>query len=406
MSQHKKDNWCIKTDIPEVARFAECLNGVIRERTSHNRLVKAAGIGNGKLATYLSGEHVPDWRVVEHYILRTLAGFTPAVQPEEVATLRRRHQQACAIQDPRLPTYKDQIAFLEQDLDQAWAKRAEVQRRLDEALQQNASSRERADELADVVTHLRQQVEALTTEHVRLERELASVKQEYGEVSRCKGRMIIEGQQKIAHLEQAMRDQHRTLDELQREIDRHEQQEQLFTEHTLYLRLQIGDLHKQVAEQARLFMKLIAHQQNKPLVQALNAELGELAGRLARHEKTIAQLTQTNALLTAELDRVTAERDFIRATPLPGLPSVPQLAPPPGADNPTVNADPCPLTYTGQWSPGPGNQNWQGPAPQADQGPGKQAPGPGHQREQRAPGQFPAPGNPGPQAPDGERDRS
>ncbi|RSN48282.1 hypothetical protein [Actinomadura sp. WAC 06369] len=305
--------------------FVEYLDEVIRARTSHNRLIKAAGVGNGKLATYLNGEHVPDWRVVEHYILRPLTeGFTPAVRVEEVETLRRLHREACAVQAPRPPTHKDQIAFLEQDLAQAWRKRDEVQRRLDEALRQAATDRQHAAQLADVVTELRQQVESLTKEHLRLATDLASVKQEYGEVSRYKGRIIAEGQQKIAVLEQAMRDQHRTLDDLQQALDQHEQHKKILNEHTEYLRGEIALLHARLAEQRKLFMRLIVHLMNKPLGQILRRQIDDLERRLARQEKTIARLTRTNAHLAADLDRANAELDFLRA-PLPATETAPLL---------------------------------------------------------------------------------
>ncbi|MBT2210170.1 hypothetical protein [Actinomadura sp. NEAU-AAG7] len=82
-------------------------------------------------------------------------------------------------------------------------------------------------------------------------------------------------------------------------------------------------------------MKLVMHVQETPILTVLRQERVELQLRHERAEQTISQLTPTIVRLTAELDRVTVERDFLSAattTPIetPPEPPIPAPIPTPG----------------------------------------------------------------------------
>ncbi|MFD0900395.1 hypothetical protein [Actinomadura sediminis] len=291
-------------------------------------------MGHSKLPHYLDGRAVPDRRVLQHYVLRPLGKFRP-VEPVELATLMELHREACEVQPPKEPTRDDKITFLEQDLQQAREERDALRKRLDAALARGATAAEQAAQMARVMAGLREQIDRLTEKQGRLTAALDSLK----EVSHSQGRAIAEYERKIADLEQAVSWQLNTLTRLRQTIDFHEAETQRLREHARFLQQEIDALHRERDEDRRLCMKIIAHQHHKPVAQALLKENDELTHRLARSEQTIAQLTETNAHLTAELDRVSLERDFLRSAHAPVPPGPPPTSTNPAAPLPALYAD-------------------------------------------------------------------
>lgn len=297
--QHRTRKKTIKTDSPEVGKFAAYLDELIKARTSENKLITAAHVGKSKLSPYLEGIAVPDWRVLDYYILKTLGDvFHRPLSDAERETLTELHREACRVQPPRTPTSSDQVNFLEEDLALERSKLAHLTERLNSALGQNVADSEQIAQMRQDRESLRTRQQALTAQVSSLKRELEKSRQNQEKLEGASRKLaefaqeLDECQQKISALEETLSSQVRTSIELQKWVH---------------------FLQDQQAEAGQLFMRLVNHVAN-------GEALARLSSRLERFERTVAQqteiimsLAETNMALERERDLVTQERDFLRA---------------------------------------------------------------------------------------------
>ena len=337
MSEHRRSKKAIKADHPEVAAFASHLDELIKARTSENRLQRAANVGHSKLTKYLDGTEVPHQRVLQHYILRPLEEeFGPPLRDRERATLDELYSKACGVQQPRPPTDRDQVNFLELDLRQAESRLAEVTERLDAALAKNAAGCEQIAQMGLREEDLRAQLGVLTEQAGTLQRALKKSRQEYRAAQQEAGRHLAQFaeekskeldqyQREISKLELAVSSHARIKEELCKRVEQLDGQVRTLEEKVHTLEKENTTLLRTHREDCTLFMRLVNHASNG---ESFGKELARLLNRLERSEATIAQLTETNKILTetnqgltAEVDRLTQEREFLRVTTPPqGLP--------------------------------------------------------------------------------------
>jgi DNA repair exonuclease SbcCD ATPase subunit len=317
--RHKK---AIKSDFSEVVAFASRLDELIKARTSENKLFQAAKVGKSKLGKYLDGTDMPDRRVLEHYILTPLAAFAP-LREDEYEELVGLYEEACVVCRPKPPTAADQIAFLEEDLTQERERVAELTQRLNEALDKNLESGREKEQIEQGHKDLRALLTVMTAQVRSLEEELERAKEEQqtsledagqklAEFAEQKRQELETCQERISDLELAVSHYARTSDDLRQDMDQTLLRLQSLHKQNAFLR-------KKAAEERMLFMKLVVHARGG---EVLRRELYRLHRRLEQSEQTIARLTETTRNLTvanqnlmADLDRVTQERDFLRAAP-------------------------------------------------------------------------------------------
>ncbi|MGI5330932.1 hypothetical protein [Actinomadura nitritigenes] len=137
------------------------------------------------------------------------------------------------------------------------------------------------------------------------------MKQAFDESAHQNRRELAAYREQIAELQEAVTSQLNTLQHMQATIDYHDGQMRYLQGKVHYLEGHVAELEARNAEDRRLFMKLVMHLQDTPILAALRQERDELQLRHERGEETISQLTATVARLTGELERVTMERDFL-----------------------------------------------------------------------------------------------
>jgi chromosome segregation ATPase len=173
---------------------------------------------------------------------------------------------------------------------------------------------------------LRAQVEALTAQAATLRRELRQARREHeASLMGADRKLAVFAEEKRRELE-ACQGQIRALEKAMSGYVRLEEKVDDLTLENVFL-------NSKLAEERRLFMSLVLHA-------ADGKALERMSERHERGEETIAELTKSNtnlakanknltvaheALMT-ELDRVTQERDFLRAA-TPPTPAQPQQTP-------------------------------------------------------------------------------
>jgi hypothetical protein len=322
MPQPQRDKVVIMAASAEVEELASYLDHLIKDRTSENKFLQAANVGKSKLTGYLNGMHVPHARVLTYYFLPALNKFRP-VTDDELATLMELHQKASQVRPPKEPTPDDQVNFLREDLEHAQSRLADLTKRLNRAIYTNLAHSEQIAQMGQTEEGFRAQVGALTAQAAALRRDLRQARREHelslmgadrklAAFTEEKRRELEACQGQISALEKAMSGYVR----LEARVDN--------------LTLENVSLHSRIADERRLFMGLVVHAANA-------GPLARLSERHERGEETIAELaasntvltetnknlTATNEALVAELDRVTQERDFLRATATPPTPAQP-----------------------------------------------------------------------------------
>lgn len=306
----------------QVSDFAAYLDGLISARTSLDGLRRAAGVGKTKLPDYLNGTHVPDLRVLRHWIIEPLSSYRP-LREEEWAKLLALHEAAAAVQPPKEPTLSDQITFMREDLQQANLKIATLSRRLEAAISKNLAGDAAMQRMRRIQEEMRNQLLQLTAEANTLMQELERSRTEYQEALKGANRRFAEfGEEKRRKLAEYQE----RISRLEVAVAGHLEKEVELRRYAASLEATVDRLKQQIKDERALYMKLVAHitrstsllkgdQEREREREAAQAEIRKLVlanerltETLREDRERIEQLTMELVLLQAASPYPTQER--------------------------------------------------------------------------------------------------